>query len=333
MQGGSSSSKSNMSARMASLMLLGGASSVAFSSLGDVRSSGREVRAARHACQRSRSAVRLRAAGLSTTSRAVCQPGDGKSRQQRSLVPFLTSVGASLLFGHIARSPRSRTVLQATSSVAAATKESSQRGRRLNLRKNPTARCRTNLGEFTMELFVDKAPITASNFIALAMGNFYTGIYFHRVVPGVLCQFGCPYAREPFSPVAGYGLPHRNTRFEMLDGSGRRCRRIGGNIPDEFDERLSNTQGTVAMVNSGPDNPDSGGSQFFFNVCDNTHLDWWDERSRSANPVFGKVVDGFSVVQHISWVSRNEKHMPLEPVQMMSIEVDLDPTSDDEEDE
>ena len=45
----------------------------------------------------------------------------------------------------------------------------------------------------------DRVPITASNFIDLAQTGFYDGIHFHRVIPGFMDQFGCPYAKDPNS--------------------------------------------------------------------------------------------------------------------------------------
>lgn len=57
---------------------------------------------------------------------------------------------------------------------------------------NPTATCKTSMGTFKLELFVDKMPVTASNFIALAKEGYYDGLTFHRVIPNFMAQFGCP---------------------------------------------------------------------------------------------------------------------------------------------
>lgn len=43
-----------------------------------------------------------------------------------------------------------------------------------------------------VELYLDQMPLTASNWIDLAKTGFYDGIHFHRVIPGFMCQFGCP---------------------------------------------------------------------------------------------------------------------------------------------
>ena len=57
---------------------------------------------------------------------------------------------------------------------------------------NPVANCKTSMGTFKLELFVDKMPVTASNFIALAKEGYYDGLSFHRVIPNFMAQFGCP---------------------------------------------------------------------------------------------------------------------------------------------
>jgi len=78
---------------------------------------------------------------------------------------------------------------------------------------NPTATFTVSggvSGTFTAELYLDKLPITASNFIDLAQTGFYSGIHFHRVIPGFMNQFGCPYAKDPSSPDAGTGVLRRH---------------------------------------------------------------------------------------------------------------------------
>ena len=49
---------------------------------------------------------------------------------------------------------------------------------------NPTATFDTTMGSFTAELYLDRVPRTASNFIDLAQSGFYDGLHFHRVIPG-----------------------------------------------------------------------------------------------------------------------------------------------------
>ena len=73
------------------------------------------------------------------------------------------------------------------------------------------------------------------------------------------------------------------------------------------------------MANTGQ--KDSGGSQFFINVANNTFLDFFDHSTPSAHPVFGKVTEGYDLVVKISKVpSRNDN--PVEPIKMISIRVE-----------
>ena len=168
---------------------------------------------------------------------------------------------------------------------------------------NPTATCETSLGTFRVELYTDKMPVTAGNFIALAKSGFYDGLHFHRVIEGFMCQFGCPYSRDPESPRAGTGGPPHGT------------------IPDEHpeDARLSNEPGTLSMANTGQ--PDSGGSQFFINTVHNAYLDWFTP-GPSKHPVFGRVIEGMEVVQKIETAPKGSGDRPDPPVKMISIQVE-----------
>merc|ERR1712187_292155 len=69
--------------------------------------------------------------------------------------------------------------------------------------ENPIATLETSMGSFKVELFLDRVPITVSNFVDLAQSGFYDGIHFHRVIKGFMNQFGCPYAKDPNNKKAG----------------------------------------------------------------------------------------------------------------------------------
>jgi cyclophilin family peptidyl-prolyl cis-trans isomerase len=166
---------------------------------------------------------------------------------------------------------------------------------------NPTATLSTTLGDFTIELFVDKMPITAGNFVKLAKSGFYDGLHFHRVIPDFMAQFGCPHSKDPNSPRAGTG-----------DAP-------GGTIPDEHpaNAKLSNDRGTLSMANKGPQ---SGSCQFFINVVNNPYLDWFSP-GQSKHPVFGKVISGMDVVDAITKAPRAAGDRPKTPIKMNKITV------------
>jgi cyclophilin family peptidyl-prolyl cis-trans isomerase len=167
---------------------------------------------------------------------------------------------------------------------------------------NPTATLETSLGTFTVELFVDKMPITAGNFVKLAKSGFYDGLHFHRVIDNFMLQFGCPFSRDPKSNRAGTG-----------DGP-------DGPIKDEHpaNAKLSNEAGTLSMANSGDAN--SGSSQFFVNTVHNSYLDWFTPGA-SKHPVFGKVTAGMDVVKKIEKTPTDAGDRPRTPVKMIRVTV------------
>lgn len=160
----------------------------------------------------------------------------------------------------------------------------------------------TNYGDITIELYIDLMPITTGNFIKLAEEGFYDGIKFHRVIAGFMLQAGDPLTKGDDTSVYGTGGP-------------------GYTIEDEFvaDEKLSNYTGTIAMANTGT--PNSGGSQFFINVNDNTNLDFDKPPFSSKHPVFGKVIEGMEVVKEIEQVETTPRDMPVSPVVIESIKI------------
>ena len=166
---------------------------------------------------------------------------------------------------------------------------------------NPIATFQTSMGTFEAELFVDKMPITAGNFVRLAKEGFYDGLHFHRVIANFMNQFGCPHSKDPNSPSAGTGKsPY-------------------GAIADEHpaDLRLSNEPGTLSMANSGPN---SGSCQFFINTKHNAYLDYFSPGA-SKHPVFGKVTSGMDVVTAINNTPTGPRDRPLTPVQVQRITI------------
>ena len=102
------------------------------------------------------------------------------------------------------------------------------------IKMNPIAVFDTSLGEFKIELFEDKSPITAGNFKKLAEEGFYDRTRFHRVIKNFMNQGGDPLSKDLAQSARwGTGSP-------------------GYSIKDEFIEGLSNVRGSISMANSGP---------------------------------------------------------------------------------
>jgi peptidyl-prolyl cis-trans isomerase A (cyclophilin A) len=146
----------------------------------------------------------------------------------------------------------------------------------------------TNMGDITIELFPEQAPITVENFLGYVQSCFYDGTIFHRVVPGFVLQGG---------GVTVEGQP-KQTRDP---------------ITNEADNGLLNERGTLSMARRADVN--SATSQFFINLDDNTILDHGVRDFGYA--VFARVTDGMDVVDRIAQVrTRNER--PEEPVVILS---------------
>ena len=138
----------------------------------------------------------------------------------------------------------------------------------------------TNMGEFEIELFEDKTPITTKNFIDLAQEGFYDGVIFHRVIDGFMIQGGDPTG-------TGMGGP-------------------GYTIEDEFTSELTHeSEGILSMANTG--RPHTGGSQFFITLAATPWLD-------GHHTVFGKVIKGMEVVREIGHVKTGPRDRPVHDV-------------------
>lgn len=141
--------------------------------------------------------------------------------------------------------------------------------------EHPRVTMHTTQGDFTLELFPEKAPKSVANFLQYVRDGFYDGTVFHRVVDGYMVQGGL-YSRD---------LTQRRTRAA---------------IPSEADNGLSNLRGTVAVAR-GTD-PNSGTAQFFVNLVDNRRLDYVSNQSGLTwgFAVFGKVVTGMDTIDKIA---------------------------------
>ena len=151
---------------------------------------------------------------------------------------------------------------------------------------NPVAEFHTSEGDFTIELFADRAPNTAKNFKDLAEKGYFDGLVFHRVIDGFMIQGGCPKG-------TGTGGP-------------------GYTIKDEFHAELRHdTEGILSMANAGPN---TGGSQFFITLAPTPWLD-------RKHAVFGRVTSGMDVVRKIAKVKTGAADRPQEPVVMESVKI------------
>jgi len=151
----------------------------------------------------------------------------------------------------------------------------------------------TSLGDITIELDAEKAPITVENFLAYVDEGFYDGTIFHRVIPGFVLQGG------------GFTADMQQESTHAP-------------IKNEADNGLKNDRGTLSMART-PE-VDSATSQFFINLVDNAFLDHGTRDFGYA--VFARVIEGMDVVDKIATVETGNHGMhqgvPLEPVVIVS---------------
>jgi cyclophilin family peptidyl-prolyl cis-trans isomerase len=141
----------------------------------------------------------------------------------------------------------------------------------------PKVTVQTTMGNFTIELDPEHAPLTVANFLRYVREGFYDGMIFHRIVPGFVIQGG------------GY------------DSQGKR-RQTHEPIGLETKTAVGNARGTLSMARTS--DPNSGTTQFFVNLEDNPELNPspFDPGNLSGYTVFGRVTDGMAVIDAIAKV-------------------------------
>jgi len=162
--------------------------------------------------------------------------------------------------------------------------------------QNPQVLLETSMGNITIELFKEKAPITVRNFLGYVKDGFYDGLIFHRVIKDFMVQGGG----------MSESLEQKKPKFA---------------IKNEATNGLSNTRGTLAMARTSV--VDSATSQFFINTVDNLFLNHKGKQPDSFGYcVFGQVVEGMDVVDKIREVKTGNKNghsdVPVEPVFIVS---------------
>ncbi len=164
---------------------------------------------------------------------------------------------------------------------------------------NPVVVLSTSLGDMTLELFKDKAPVSVENFLQYARDGFYEGTIFHRVKPDFMIQGG------------GFTA-------EMFEKPTRPP------IQNEATNGLKNARGTLAMARSRALR--SATSQFYINVVDNRRLDHTGySPDEFGYAVFGRVLSGMDVVDKIVATTTAMKDgmsdVPVTPVVITKVTV------------
>lgn len=152
--------------------------------------------------------------------------------------------------------------------------------------KRYSAEMVTSMGTLVIELDPKAAPMTVNNFVNLARYHYYDGLNFHRIIPGFMCQGGCP------------------------EGSGRG--NPGYRFQDELPKPGRYEIGSLAMANSGPN---TNGSQFFI-VSGSSGVGL-----PPAYSLFGKVVSGLEVLAEMEKVPTGMQDKPKTPLVIESVTI------------
>lgn len=154
----------------------------------------------------------------------------------------------------------------------------------------------TDYGTMIAELYPDKAPKTVENFLSLIKKDFFSGLIFHRVIPGFMIQGG------------GYKSDFTETDAEAIKGE------FAANGFAQND--IKHERGVLSMARTMA--PNSASSQFFIMHMNAPHLD----RQYAA---FGKVTEGIEVVDKIASVKTGRygyfSDVPVAPVVIEKIEI------------
>lgn len=156
-------------------------------------------------------------------------------------------------------------------------------------------RIQTTMGQITIELDTEKAPISAENFLSYARSGFYDQTIFHRVIPGFMVQGG------------GFTADMAQKKTQAT-------------IKNEADNGLKNLRGSLAMARTQV--VDSATCQFFINLSDN---DFLNHQGTTPNAygyaVFARVTEGMEIVDEIAKVATgNQGHHQDVPKEAVLIE-------------
>ncbi|EGR0409827.1 peptidyl-prolyl cis-trans isomerase [Vibrio cholerae] len=153
----------------------------------------------------------------------------------------------------------------------------------------PKVTVETTLGNFTIELNQEKAPISVANFLRYVDDGSYVGSQFHRVIPGFMAQGG--------------GFDAYLNQLETY-----------APIENEASNGLRNDTATIAMART--QNPNSATRQFYINLVDNDFLNYAAQPPGYA--VFGQVIEGFEVIEKMAQQPTQNKgrmqNVPVTPI-------------------
>lgn len=169
--------------------------------------------------------------------------------------------------------------------------------------KYPQVEIKTELGTILVEVYPDKAPLTANNFIQLVKENKLDGAVFYRVVRP---------DNQPINPV----------KIEVIQGG--LFDKGAEEIPAIQHETTKQTgilhkDGVISMARM---QPGTASSEFFICINDQPELDFDGKRNPDGQgfAAFGKVIQGMDIVRKIQQLPDDSQYL-VEPLEITGIKV------------
>ena len=170
---------------------------------------------------------------------------------------------------------------------------------------NPKVKISTTMGDIVVEIYSDKAPITANNFLAYVDSNKYSNLAsFYRVV-------------------RLDNQPDKAIKIEVVQGGFYSDSVIEKRqFPPIVHETTQQTgilhlDGAISMARM---EPGSASSEFFICIGNQPELDFGGKRNPDGQgfAAFGKVISGMEVVRQIQHQKDNSQYL-LSPIKINSI--------------
>jgi peptidyl-prolyl cis-trans isomerase A (cyclophilin A) len=147
--------------------------------------------------------------------------------------------------------------------------------------QNPKVLIKTEFGDIAVEIYQEKAPITAANFLKYVDAGLYDGSVFHRTV-------------------TLDNQPTNTVKIEVIQGGQLPSAQSLSAIPLERTSvtGIKHLDGVISMARS---EPDTATSSFFFCINDQPELNFGGKRNADGQgfAAFGRVVAGMEVVRKI----------------------------------
>ena len=146
---------------------------------------------------------------------------------------------------------------------------------------NPRILIQTELGDIEVEIEIDRAPLTAANFLAYVEANAFEEGSFYRTV-------------------TMQNQPDDEIKIEVIQGGISERDRMLPPIEHETTDRtgILHRSGVISMARN---EPGSATSEFFICVGDQPELDFGGKRNPDGQgfAAFGRVIEGLDVVHSI----------------------------------